>query len=145
MSWIDIFTGGGVGTAIGAIGSLGEKYMTRHLEIKKLAMENEHVLALHKLTMEADQLKADQDLMIHQVRGDYKGLSESITHDASLKSDNPIVNGLRAMFRPAVTATLIYISWDVGVPPETFATFTGLAIAWWFGSRSHQRPYRMQK
>lgn len=135
---IDILTSGGLGTAIGAIGSLGDKFLTRKIELEKLKLEYRHVKSMHMLQAQQEQRKAEYDLLEAEIKGEYVGLESSIKHDMSIEKVHPVANTVRALFRPFITTVLVLAVYT-HPQPELFSGFAGLSIAWWMGSRSHQK------
>lgn len=150
MAWLDLFTSGGIGAAVGAVGGVAEKLISKRMDQRAKKDEYAHIEAMHSLRMEADAAQAAQGLRETITTGEYAGLTASIEHDAKFKfldlggltTVHPniaagiyimqaSVNAIRALFRPGLTLYALYLA-------TTDPLFMGLASAatlWWVGSR----------
>lgn len=155
MALLEMLASSGIGAALGTIGGIGEKWLMRRLDAKDKAAEREHVVKMHGLQMQSDQIKHSNDLYRDELKGSYTGLSESLKHDSALKMTavpdkllethpklagfavflQTIANFIRTLFRPFLTALLWYLAYKANYSSELLVVATTCTV-WWFGSRN---------
>ena len=133
MSWLDILTSGTIGSALGAIVGVGDKYLTHTMALKTKKVENAHIEKMHGLQSEQDRYMAEQKLIETSITADQAILVGSYEHDSSFKDTSPWVNNIRALVRP--------VSLGIGFAltvynPVVFSGFLGTMISWWYASRT---------
>lgn len=124
---VDILSGGSLGALFGGIQRGVEKY--QELQFKKL--EYAHVEAMHDKQNTQDALMADKDLLKTELQEFGKALTGSYDHDASFKPDTWVDN-IRALVRPVLTFTLVWMAW---YNPTEFMALASGVVLWWFASR----------
>jgi hypothetical protein len=160
----DGLTGGALGAAFGALGSIvnrgfglfemREKRKDRQLE---MSHENErwtHEIALGDQARSAKAQEAAQALALSQSQGSWSGLNVSIQAEAALAPSWPWVVAVRTLTRPALTVLLwllyavIFVAAASGaLQPEaangvitgavqTISFSAATALTWWFGDRA---------
>lgn len=136
MELLDIFTGGGIGAAVGAVASSVEKYFTRKAEAVAKREDNRHIEAMQSRQHQFDALMAEKDLLGEQIEADSATLIASYNHDSSFENTSPWVANIRALVRPlSVAGTGILAIWH----PEFFASFM-MTLTWYFSSRTRSAP-----
>lgn len=130
---VDILSGGSLGALFGGVQRVVERYQ----ETKLKALEFQHVLELHKLQNTQDALMADKDLLKTELQEFGKALTGSYDHDASFKPDTWVDN-IRALVRPVLTFTLVWMAW---YNTTEFMALASGVVLWWFAS-SVQLPRR---
>lgn len=160
MALIELITNALGGGVLGAAGAVIEKVVMKRLELKQKEAEWDHIRQMHTLQMQADTQEAEQGLVLAQTEGDYKGLIESIKHDASLKFDSvleilkthpklgafililqTLVNTIRALFRPFLTVYLL----NLATQDAVFVGVASACVFWWIGSRGTASGLRQLK
>lgn len=137
--------GGGVfgviGTALGRVAGYFETRQQNAFEEKRWA----HDEALRSLDLEASRQRSAAQIEQVETEGRWTGLAESLRAEASIVSDMPLVNAIRALTRPALTLLLWIITatvfFKVDAPQkarivETAVFAATAATLWWFGDRS---------
>ena len=133
MGFLELFTGGTLGTALGAVGALTEKFITQRMANAEKERERDHIRQMFDLQMQADAKQHEQELSITTTEGDYKTFDSSIQHDMGLHKDtSKWVRNVLSFFRPLLCVTLIYVA----MQDPQFVTLAAMSVGWFFGSRS---------
>jgi len=132
MNLIDILTTGGIGSAIGAVAGLGEKWVLGKQEAAAKAAERAHILEMQRLQMQHESNQAEQELRKAEIVSSGEVWVESFKHDAGIGQTSVWVNNTRAMVRPAA---LLGCYIGVMINPIVFAGYFGTALGWWYASR----------
>lgn len=153
-------TGGALGAAFGALGSIlnrgfgvletREKRKDRQLE---LAHEKERWA--HEDTARADD--ARNALAQTQAQGSWAGLNASVEAEGAIGASWPWVSAVRALTRPGLTVMLWLLyamlflsaasgaleadtaSSVIGAAVDTVSFSAATALTWWFGDRAPRR------
>ena len=167
MSLIGAASGGALGAAFGALGSvvnrgfglleMREKRQDRQLELahERDRWSHETDIAAAERAGKADE--AAQALAQTEAQGSWAGLTGSIAAEAAIGPSWPWVEAVRALTRPALTVMLwllyaaLFLAAAAGAlhPDAAASVVTGAAdtisfsaataLAWWFGDRAPRR------
>ena len=139
------------GSALGAVAAAVGRWQQGKQELEKLRLQQAHELALAKAELQQAKALADVEL----IKSTGSTQVESYTHDAMLDGMG-FVGAVRALVRPMLTAFLVICTALIGLqlasdtqldPVDSTALLkqivdglvscTSMALAWWFGARSH--------
>jgi len=160
-------TGGALGAAFGALGSIlnrgvgifemREKRQDRRLELAHEKERWAHETALGEQVRSSRADEARQALALADAQGSWAGLKASIDTEADVSPSWPWVSAVRALTRPALTVllwllyALIFLCAAGGaLQPDAAASVIGgavdtisfsaaTALTWWFGDRAPRR------
>ena len=127
------------------------------------ALEWEHQERMHRLQIDAGNAETENEIKLVETEGRWRGLSESVRAEASIKSVHTWVNDVRALFRPFLTLAMVGVSFWVLREITTGTTLvgsftadqqvelirymvnvvffsTGTMLMWWFGERNFAPP-----
>ena len=132
MDLLDIFTGGTLGSAIGAFVGVGEKVVAQYWDLKAKKLEYSHVEKMHEMQFAQEQERAKNELVVAQLNADTQMMEGSFQHDSSIQNTAQWVSNIRALVRPASIALGFgFTVYD----PATFFPLLSLMVAWYFASR----------
>lgn len=139
------------GSALGAVAAAVVRWQQGKQELEKLRLQQAHELALAKAELQQAKALADVEL----IKSTGSTQVESYTHDAIIGGTG-LVGAVRALVRPLLTAFLVVSTTALGLvladttqldPVDSTALLkqivdglvscTSMALAWWFGARSH--------
>lgn len=151
------------GSVVGAVSA----HLTKRHEAKVRIEEAKIQYARDKMLNEHELRMHEAKMQMHTMEQEYKGLTESFKMDAATYASAVpgsklmlIVDFVRGLVRPVLTATLLiycmvtlfYLTkhYDVQLAQNevyelvsilihNLVTCTGIALAWWFGSRPEKR------
>ena len=139
------------GSALGAIAAAIGRWQQGKQELEKLRLQQAHEVAMAKAELQQAKALAEIEL----VKATASTQVESYAHDAML-SGMGFVGAVRALVRPLLTAFLVICTALLGLQlasktqldpvdstamlkhiVEGLVSCTSMALAWWFGARSH--------
>lgn len=163
----DGLTGGVLGAAFGALGSIlnrgfglfemRERRRDRQLELAHEKERWAHENALAEQARAGQAEAGRQALATAQAQGSWAGLTASIEAEAAIGASWPWVAAVRALTRPALTVMLwvlfglLFVSAASGAleaqtasaviraTVETISFSAATALTWWFGDRAPRR------
>jgi hypothetical protein len=127
------------------------------------ALEWAHTERMHALAISAGQAETENEIKVLQTEGAWRGLSESVRAEASIRSVHTWVNDIRALFRPMLTLLMLAMAaWtlrEVVTGTTLVNAFTvdeqgdlvrymvntvfftaGTVTLWWYGERNFAPP-----
>lgn len=125
--WVEILSGGGLGALFGGVQRIVE---TRMSNAFKLA-EFEHIEKMQNLQFDHELRLSAQELLVEEIKQAGETLIATYDHDKSFKPATWVDN-IRALVRPILTFTLVFMAW---VNPAEFLTLASAVVLWWFASR----------
>lgn len=166
----DGLTGGALGAAFGALGSIlnrgigifemRERRRDRQLELLHEKERWAHETALGEQARSGRAEEARQALALAERQGSWAGLKASLEAEAALAASWPWVAAVRTLTRPVLTvllwllyALIFLIAATGGLEPqaagsvisgavETISFSAATALTWWFGDRAPRREGR---
>lgn len=139
------------GSTLGAVAAAVSRWQQGKHELAKLEAQQAHDIALAKIELQQAKALANVEL----VKASASTQVESYVHDANMQGTGA-VQAIRALVRPLLTVFLVVTTAYVGIqltyssqlePADANALLkqivdglvscTSMALAWWFGARSH--------
>jgi hypothetical protein len=168
MEWTEILgsvASAGSGGILGIAGSL----VSGFFKSKKQKSDREfqekqwqHEIEVHKVQQETRKQETEDEMSLIALQGSQSGLVESIKADSSIGSTHPIINGIKALYRPFLTTALWILAYlifrsivnndleDIITKLEAkelirYMVYTvffcaSTATMWWFGDRALSPP-----